>query len=224
MVLSSRCIRLGAGKGGEMMKLIGVFFLLIIFISPIYAQDLFDQAEIEFDVDYIDIDKVKLLGSKNKGQVIAVWMKSGSVLTKTLSKSKIKYSNREDREDREDREFDNGGYPGNIINYEKPLISELREKSDEELVSKIYNLLDEEWINQRTTYLLFDVEFALKLNGGRNSEYVQLAMDIINYNLEHGMNIRQLQGEKDMLKQFAEEDEQLTKMANDFLEEKGFNQ
>ena len=60
------------------MKIIGAIFLLIVFVSSIYAQGLFDQAEIEFDVDYIDIGNVQILGSKAKGQVMVVWMKSGS--------------------------------------------------------------------------------------------------------------------------------------------------
>ena len=70
---------------------IAVFSILCIFTITSHAQDLFDRAEIEFDIDYIDIDKIKLLGSTRSGFVMAVWMKSGSVLTKTLSKSNKKY-------------------------------------------------------------------------------------------------------------------------------------
>jgi len=109
MVLSPRSTGLGAGKGGEMKKVYIVVFinitilLLWLFVSFSHAQDLFDRAEIEFDIDYIDIDKVKVIGGTINGQVMVVWMKSGSVLTKTLSKSNVEY------EFREDREFDNGG-------------------------------------------------------------------------------------------------------------------
>ena len=215
---------MGAGKRGEIMKIIGVIFLFIVFISPIYAQDLFDRAEIEFDVDYIDIGNVQILGSKAKGQVMVVWMKSGSVLTKTLLKSKIKYNNREDRE------FDNGGdyyryeSPEMVLNEHRIPIEDLIKKSAEELALRANDIINGEW-DARTTFELFDVIFALKLEGNRGSEFVQLTMDVIKANLKYdGYHPRRLLAEMDMMLQFAEGDEQLTKMANDFLEENGFNE
>ena len=126
MVLSPRCIGLGAGKGGEMMKLIGAIFLF--FILSACAQTLFDQAEIEFDVDYIDIDKVKMLGSDKKGHVLVVWLKNGNVLTKTLSNSKIKY-------DTDDNYSDTALY--SVLHQNRLPISELENMSNVELVSRI---------------------------------------------------------------------------------------
>ena len=221
VVFGPRSIRLGAGKGGEIMKLIGAIFLFIVFVSPIYAQGLFDQAEIEFNVDYIDIGNVQILGSKAKGQVMVVWMKSGSVLTKTLSNSKIKYS------DREDREFDNGGdytfTPESVYTEDRVQIEELRKKPVEELILRASDLINGEW-GDHTTFRLFDVIFALKLEGNRGSEFVQLTMDVIKANLKYENRPRRLLAEKDMMLQFAEGDEQLTKDVNNFLKENGFEE
>jgi len=199
---------------------------ICLFILPIaYAQDLFDRAEIEFDIDYIDIDNVQILGGTRSGFVMVAWMKSGSVLTKTLSKSNVEY------EFSEDREFDNGGDYSphhsiraydeeSVFTYDKDKISieDLRKESEEELVSRAYHLINCEW-DDHITYRLFDVIFALKLNGYRGSEMVQLSMDVIKANLEYTNEPRRLLSERDMMLQFAEDDEQLTKMANDFLEE-----
>ena len=200
------------------MALLLIIVCLFIFVAPkSHAQDLFDRVEIEFDIDYIDIDKVKMLGSKNKGRVIAVWMKSGSVLTKTLSKSNVEY---------EYREFDSGvNYaftPESVFAKDRIPIQELRKESTGELASRINDLINSEWYDH-ITYRLFDILFALKLNEHRGSEFVQIVMDVINTNLKNEMKPRKLLAERDILLAFAEGDEQLTKMANDFLEENGFN-
>jgi hypothetical protein len=231
MVLSPRSVGLGTGKGGEMMKLMGAIFLFFVFVSSVYAQNLFDQAEIEFDIDYIDIDKVKILGSKNKGQVMAVWLKTGDVLTKTLSNSKIKYSDdNNDSWHTPGQQVDSGRLDLREFHYPKPISdtieskpsnAELKAKSDEELVSRIHNLLNGEW-NQQTTFLLFDIIFVLQSKDRKGSEYVQLTIDIINHSLENGMTNRELQAEKHILIIFAEGDIQLVKTVNNFLEEKGF--
>jgi len=203
------------------MKLIGAIFLLIVFVSPIYAQDLFDRAEIEFDIDYIDIDKVKVIGGTINGQVMEVWMKSGSVLTKTLSKSNSEEGN-----------YYTSSPPGGSYGYsmehygnepyDKPNISDLRKRSKEELILRANDIINGEW-HARTTFELFDVIFALKLNDNKGSDFVQLTMDVIKANLKYENRPRRLLAERDMMLQFAEGDEQLTKMANDFLEENGFN-
>ena len=205
------------------MALLLIIVCLFIFVAPkSHAQDLFDRAEIEFDIDYIDIDKVKILGGTIKGQVMAVWMKSGSVLTKTLSKSNVEY---------EYREFDSGvNYdftPESIFAKDKIPIEELRKKPGEELVSMAGDLItgyggNGEWGNH-TTYRLFDILLALKLNEHRGSEFVQIVMDVINASLKNEIKPRKLLAERSMLLTFAKGDEQLTKMANDFLEENGFN-
>ena len=192
------------------MKIIGAIFLLIVFVSPIYAQGLFDQAEIEFDVDYIDIGNVQILGNENKGRVMAVWLKNGNVLTKTLSNSKIKYL--EIITDNPVIYSDSNRLP----------MSELENMSNEELISRIYDLLNEEWVNE-TTYLLFDTVLVLKFKNAKGTEYVQLTIDIINYNLEHGLSPNKLRAEETALKSFAEGDDELEKIVNDFLTEKGFN-
>jgi len=214
------------------MKIIGaiialLLWLFICFVSMSHAQDLFDLAEIEFDIDYIDIAGIEIFGNKKSGQVMAVWMKNGDVLTKTLSKSKIKYNNREDRE------FDNGGDynsppPGAQGHsygndpYDKPSISDLRKKTKEELILRANDLINGEWETQ-TTFRLFNVIFALKLEGNRGSEMAKLTMDVINANLKYENRPLRLLGERDMLLSFAEGDEELTKQTNEFLENNGFN-
>ena len=203
------------------MALLLIIVCIFIFVAPkSHAQDLFDRAEIEFNIDYIDIDKVKILGGTVKGQVMAMWMKSGSVLTKTLSKPNVEY------EFREDREFDNGGSyaftPESVFAKDRIPIQELRKESTGELASRINDLINSEWYDDYITYRLFDILFALKLNEHRGSEFVQLTMDVINTNLKNGMKPRKLVAEKSMLLTFAKGDEQLTKMANYFLEENGF--
>ena len=67
-------------------------FIFLFFVSFSRAQDLFDIAKIELDIDYIDIAGIEIFGNEKTGQVIAVWMKNGDVLTKTLSKSNGKDS------------------------------------------------------------------------------------------------------------------------------------
>ena len=231
MVLSPRCVRLGAGQGGEMMKLIGAFFLLIVFISPIYAQDLFDQAEIEFDVDYIDIDKIKLLGSKNKGQVIAVWMKSGSVLTKTLSNSKIKYSVADDnRDDVSYAEPNHEVY--NIHDNQNAPLPELDGKSVDEIIAMAYEIINKpEWTYNYRWSESYSEELDLNyimgrfdMNDRKGPELVKLGMDIITADLSHGQKVKKLYLESSRLKEFAKGDDQLTQTVNDFLKENGFNE
>ena len=144
---------------------------------------------------------------------MAVWMKSGSVLTKTLLKSKMEYDG-------------NSHYeftPESVLNEHRIPIEDLRKESAEELALRANDIINGEW-DARTTFELFDVIFALKLEGNRGSEFVQLTMDVIKANLKYdGYHPRRLLSEMDMMLQFAEGDEQLTKMAKDFLEENGFN-
>jgi len=210
------------------MKIIGAIFLLIVFVSPIYAQDLFDRAEIEFNIDYIDIDKVKLLGSKNKGKVMAVWMKSGSVLTKTLSKSSAEYGDSGDQWQGLRRgdllEGQSPPYPG----AEKENIWEM---STDELRVKANTILSSEWVNKNdmlgSGYTeevdLLKILTCLKHKENKGPEFVGLAMDIIAADLKRGSNVRALSGERIALEYFAANNDILTKMANDFLEENGFN-
>ena len=184
------------------MKFIGAVFLFFIFVLSIHAQDLFDQAEIEFDVDYIDIDNVQILGDKNKGRVMVVWMKSGSVLTKTLLKSNIR-----------DTQYANLETSYNIV--------ELKKQPKEELISMAYDLINSHW-HDKTTFRLFDIIFALELANNKGFEFVELTIDVIKANLEYGSIPTKLFAEQRMLLDFAKGDEQLTEMANIFLEENGF--
>ena len=212
------------------MKLIGAVFLLIVFVLPVHAQDLFDRAEIEFDIDYIDIDKVKVMGGTKKGQVMAVWMKSGSVLTKTLSKSKIKYNDSNNNS----YSYSYSDGDNEVYNYESdesvPQLK-LKEMSTDEIITMANEIINKsEW----TYNYKFSTSFAEELNlcsiishfgfaGKKGAEYVQLTMDIITAEIEHGQRASRLLLEKSNLLDFAEGDDQLTKMANDFLEENGFN-
>ena len=212
------------------MKIIGAIFLFIVFVSPIYAQGLFDQAEIEFDVDYIDIDNVQILGSKAKGRVMVVWMKSGSVLTKTLSNSKIKYS-----DDDSDISY-SYGLPGNneVYNYESEEnapIPEIDGKSTDEIIAIAYEIINKpEWTYNYKLSKTYSEELdlnyimgRLQTNKAKGPELVRLGMDIITADLEHGQEAKKLFLEKRNLESFAKGDEQLTQTVNDFLEEKGFN-
>ena len=195
-----------------------IVVIVCLFISPVaYAQDLFDQAEIEFDVDYIDIDNVQILGSKTKGQVMVVWMKSGSVLTKTLSNSKIKYS-----DDDSDISYSYRGIEENNI----------WDMSTEELRGEANRILSSEWTNRNgrlgsgynEEMDLLKILTCLKYEQNKGSlEFVGLAMDIIVADMEYGARVGTMNGERSALEYFAEGDEQLTKIVNDFLTEKGFN-
>ena len=211
------------------MKLIGAIFLLIVFASMTYAQDLFDRAEIEFDIDYIDIDKVKILGGTIKGQVMAVWMKSGSVLTKTLSKSnsKVEFDNSYD-----DNETDEGNAIYNYQNTKDSPVLELDGKSDAEIIAMANDIINKpEWTYNYKWSTVYAEEIDLSFILGylyytkevKGAECVRLAMDVIAADIEHGQKPNILYTEQRRLKGFAEGDEQLTKMANDFLEENGFN-
>ena len=205
------------------MTIIGAIFLLIVFVLPIYAQDLFNRAEIEFDIDYIDIDKVKVLGGPNKGQVMAVWMKNGSVLTKTLSNSKIKYN-----DDSDDDSFNE------VYNYEDgesaPYLK-LDGKSTDEIIAMAYEIINKlewtynyKWSETHSEELnLTHIMSRLQTNKAKGPRLVRLGVDIITADLEHGQEARKLYIESRYLKEFAEGDEQLTKEVNDFLTEKGFN-
>jgi len=219
---------MGTGKGGEVMKISSVFimsviyifiFLFFVFISFSRAQDLFDRAEIEFDIDYIDIAGIEIFGNKKTGQVMAVWMKNGDVLTKTLSKSNAE-------NDSSVYDWQSGDtvyqYRGLNLNKDKIPIEELRKESTEELVSRATDLINSEW-DDHTTFRLFDVVFALKLNDNRGPEFVQLTMDVIKANLKYENRPRRLLAERDMMLGFAKGDEELTKQANEFLENNGFN-
>ena len=224
------------------MKLIGAIvayiFLLLVFISLFFvsfshAQDLFDRAEIEFDIDYIDIDKVKLLGGKSKGQVIAVWMKSGSVLTKTLSKSNIKFN------DREDREFDNGRIEDDlhsVYNHEdvkSPDYFTTIGKTPDQLIEMANGIISStsEWTYNYKWSTSTKEELSLSnilktlryTHNVKGPVFVKLAMDVISADLAHGVSREKLHPEKGNLLDFAEGDEELTKQVNDFLEENGFN-
>ena len=191
------------------MKFIGAVFLFFIFVLSIHAQDLFDQAEIEFDVDYIDIDNVQILGDKNKGRVMVVWMKSGSVLTKTLLKSNIR-----------DTQYTNLETSYNNPEGKVP-IEELEKQPKKELISMAYDLINSHW-HDKTTFRLFDIIFALELTNNKGFEFVELTIDVIKANLEYGLTPTKLFAERIMLLNFAKGDEQLTEMANIFLEENGF--
>ena len=211
------------------MKLIGAIFLFIVFVSPIYAQGLFDQAEIEFNVDYIDIGNVQILGSKAKGQVMVVWMKSGSVLTKTLSNSKIKYSDDDYSYDRnqESSFHEVYNYEGN----ESAPLLKLNGKSTDEIIVMAYEIINKpEWTYNYKWSQSYAEEVDLNQimghfdrNNIKGPELVRLGMDIITADLEHGQVRGALLHEKRKLEEFAEGDEQLTQTINDFLEEKGFN-
>ena len=202
------------------MSVIYIFiFLFFVFISFSRAQDLFDRAEIEFDIDYIDIAGIEIFGNKKTGQVMAVWMKNGDVLTKTLSKSNAE-------NDSSVYDWQSGDtvyqYRGLNLNKDKIPIEELRKESTEELVSRATDLINSEW-DDHTTFRLFDVVFALKLNDNRGPEFVQLTMDVIKANLKYENRPRRLLAERDMMLGFAKGDEELTKQAKEFLENNGFN-
>ena len=237
VVLSPRCVRLGAGKRGEIMKLIGtiaiIALFLWLFVNFTHAQDLFDRAEIEFDIDYIDIDKVKLLGSKSKGQVMAIWMKSGSVLTKTLLKSKIKNNNSNDSG------YFYPGYGENeVYTYEDDeeiphnLFVTTLDKSDDELIVMANDIINSttKWTHNfrwSTSYKeemdLSKILNALYYKDSKGSKFVNIGIDIISSELEHGVEAVSLLSEKRSLLSFAKGDEELTKQANEFLENNGFN-
>ena len=210
------------------MKIIGAIFLFIVFISPIYAQDLFDQAEIEFDVDYIDIDNVQILGSKNKGQVMVAWLKNGSVLTKTLSNSKIKYSDNDYSYDRNQESSFHEVY--NFKDNEAVPLLELKGKSIDEIIAMAYEIINKlewtynyKWSETHSEELnLTHIMGRLQTNKAKGPELVRLGVDIITADLEHGQEARKLWIEARYLKEFAEGDEQLTKEVNDFLKGNGF--
>jgi len=226
---------MGAGKGGEVMKIIGAIFLLIVFVSPIYAQDLFDRAEIEFDIDYIDIAGIEIFGNKKSGQVMAVWLKNGDVLTKTLSMSngKNSYSN----DGWQPLHHLSGSDDENlheVYNYEEgesaPYLN-LYDKSTDELIKMARDIINKpewtynyKWSNSYSEEIdLCHILDNLKDRNARGSEEVQLTMDVISADLEHGQIREKLYTEKNMLLGFAKGDEELTKQANEFLEENGFN-
>ena len=208
-----------------------IVVIVCLFISFVaYAQDLFDQAEIEFDVDYIDIGNVQILGSKARGQVMVVWMKSGSVLTKTLSNSKIKYS------DDDDISYSSNGLAAtnevyNFEDNENPPVPELGGRSVDEIIAMAYEIINKpEWTYNYKWSETYSEELDLTYimdhfsrNNEKGPELVKLGMDIITADLKRGQKVEKLYTEKSCLKSFAEGDEQLTQTVNDFLEENGFN-
>ena len=221
------------------MKIIGAIFLLFVFVSSIYAQDLFDQAEIEFDIDYIDISGIEIFGNKKTGQVMAVWMKNGDVLTKTLSKSNAKNSS-------SDETYPNANYEGprdydqgnEVYNYEddeeipNKLFVETFDKSDDELIAMANDIINSttEWtynFRWSTSYKeemdLSKILNSLYYKNAKGSKFVNIGIDIISSELEHGVEAVSLLSEKRSLLSFAKGDEELTKQANEFLENNGFN-
>jgi len=214
------------------LLLIAVILILCMFMATSHAQDLFDQAEIEFDIDYIDIDKVKVIGGTINGQVMAVWMKSGSVLTKTLSKLNSKFG------DNDDREFDDGrDNLHSIYNYqddESPDYLVSVGKSPDQLIVIANDIInstsewtyDYKWSTSHKEELdLLNILGKLRyIHNVKGPVSVKLAMDVITADLAHGTSRKKLYPEKENLLSFAQGDEQLTKMANDFLEENGFNE
>ena len=99
----------------------------------------------------------------------------------------------------------------------------------DELITEANNiLLIDEWIPLYRNPINFKEEnrlmmILLKLQKNRGSQFVTLGMDIITADLEHEIPLERLGAEARYLRDFAEGDEQLTKMANDFLEDNGFN-
>ena len=220
------------------MKIIGAIFLLFVFVSSIYAQDLFDRAEIEFDIDYIDIAGIEIFGNKKTGQVMAVWMKNGDVLTKTLSKSNAKNSSSDETYPNVNyegpRDYDQGNEVYNYEDNESPPSLNLYDKSTttNELMALARDIINKpEWTYNYEWSSIYSEEMnlcrimdSLNYRGEKGTEAVQLAMDVISADLEHGQKPEKLFIEETRLLRFAEGDEELTKQANKFLEENGFNE
>jgi len=251
---------MGAGKGGEIMKIIGaiialLLWLFICFVSMSHAQDLFDLAETEFDIDYIDIAGIEIFGNKRTGQVIAVWMKNGDVLTKTLLNSNAKNSDDDDVSysyervsDRNGADPDGGEAVGDswqpselddenlheVYNYEdndyRPYPTFLGKSTDEliemarDIINKPEWTYNYKWSNSYSEELdLCRILDQIKYADAKGEKVVQLTMDIISADLEHGQKPGKLYLEKSKLLIFAEGDEKLIKQANEFLENNGFN-
>ena len=75
-----------------MRKTIIIFLFIMLIAKLSFGQDLLNQASEIFNVNIMSIDKVLKLGSSKKGIVIAMWLKNGNVMTKTLKKTKQKES------------------------------------------------------------------------------------------------------------------------------------
>jgi hypothetical protein len=69
------------------------FILFIILLSPFIAHaDLMDDAlEVFIDVAEDDIEFVQQFGNEQSGFVLCVWLRNGSVLTKTVKKGYFEY-------------------------------------------------------------------------------------------------------------------------------------
>ena len=225
------------------MKIIGaiialLLWLFICFVSMSHAQDLFDLAEIEFDIDYIDIAGIEIFGNKKSGQVMAVWMKNGDVLTKTLSKSNAKNSSSDETYPNVNYEGPRN-YGGNAVyTYEddeeipNKLFVETFDKSDDELIIMANNIINSttEWIYNFRWSTVYKEEMdlskilnSLRYKDPKGSKFVNIGIDVISSELEHGVKVVSLLSEKISLLSFAEGDEELTKQANEFLENNGFN-
>ena len=221
------------------MKIIGaiialLLWLFICFVSMSHAQDLFDLAEIEFDIDYIDIAGIEIFGNKKSGQVMAVWMKNGDVLTKTLSKSNAKNSSSDETYPNVNYEGPQN-YGGNAVyTYEdndyRPYPTFLGKSTDEliemarDIINKPEWTYNYKWSNSYSEELdLCRILDQIKYADAKGEKVVQLTMDIISADLEHGQKPGKLYLEKSKLLIFAEGDEKLIKQANEFLENNGFN-
>ena len=131
-----------------MRKTIIVFLSIMLIAKLSFGQDLLDEASEIFNVDIMSIDKVLKLGSSKKGIVIAMWLKNGNVMTKTLKKTKQKESYAGDsvrqwnetvdgwqaRNPLVQSEYDRGNYPDSLteerINEDISRLEEVINKSE----------------------------------------------------------------------------------------------
>ena len=215
--------------------------LCLLFSSLSHGQqDLFEQAEIVFDIDYIDIDRIQIFGNKSKGQVMAVWLKSGSVLTKTLLKSNSKneynsspawpgadFAGHEQLDDYGDEvypeegenSFDYGSDPDRR-NYYQTLSTEELITSANDIISRPEWIIEQGHTHEEVDLMM--ILMCLKRKNDKGPKFVTLAKDVITTDLEHEIPIHRLRIEASYLMGFAEGDEELTKDVKTFLDNNGF--
>ena len=140
-----------------MRKTIIVFLSIMLIAKLSFGQDLLDEASEIFNVNIMSIDKVLKLGSSKKGIVIAMWLKNGNVMTKTLKKTKQNYdgddSARQWNEDGWQSEYDRGN-PA----YRSSYSDSLTEERINEDISRLEEVINKSEWTQRPGSVYFKEE------------------------------------------------------------------